>query len=251
MTFEQFSSGSSLLHRADARVKLVSAGLLSLVLALSQNLRTAFAGLLLALLLTAAARLSLARVLRRLLIVNGFNGLFWLFLPLTYGGKALQVAGGISLSKAGLLLAALITVKANAAILIFISLLATSTVASLGHGLQRLRLPPRLCLLLLFSYRYLGLIHEEFLRLQRAAELRCFQPRSSLHSYRTYGHLLGMVIVRSWNRAERVQQAMNLRGFTGVFHSFDEAAIRRKDILLLAVLLISGFGLAISTLLAR
>jgi cobalt/nickel transport system permease protein len=151
---------------------------------------------------------------------------------------------GLHLSLDGLFLAALITLKTNATVLLFISLLATSTVAQLGHGLQRLHLSPRLCFILLSSYRYLFLIHEEFLRLHRAAELRCFQPRTNLHTYKTYGYLLGMVFVRSWNRAARVQQAMILRGFTGTFQSLDTLhELRRSDILLMVSLIFVAAGL--------
>lgn len=245
MTFEQFSAGGSFLHQADPRGKLVSAGLLSLVVALAQNLRTALAGLLLSLLLTAAARLPLTRVLRRLLIVNSFNAFLLLLLPLTYGGAETARFAGFDLSLSGLWLAVLITIKSNAVILIFISLLATSTVARLGQGLQGLRLSPRLCLLLLFSYRYLGLIHEEYLRLHRAAVLRSFHPKTSLHTYKTYAHLLGMVIVRSWNRAARVQQAMILRGFDGTFRSLDIAVLRQSDVLLTAGLSFAALGLTV------
>jgi len=244
MTFEQFSAGSSLLHQADPRGKLISAGVLSLIFALCQQPRTAVAGLLLSLLLTAAARLRWAAVLRRLLAVNSFNLLLLLLLPLTYGGAETVRFAGLHLSLSGLRLAALITVKSNAAALLFISLLSTSTIARLGQGLQALQLPQNLCLLLLFSCRYLGLIHEEFLRLRRAAELRCFQPGTNLHSYRTYGHLLGMVIVRSWNRAARVQQAMALRGFSGVFRSLHVMELRRSDALLTGGLLLAALLLA-------
>jgi len=245
MTFEQFSTGSSFLHQADPRGKLVSAGLLSLVVAVSQNLRTALAGLLFSLLLTVAAQLPWTKVLRRLLVVNGFNVFLLLILPLTYGGAETARFAGFDLSLSGLWLAVLITIKSNAIILIFISLLATSTVAKLGQGLQGLRLSQRLCLLLLFSYRYLGLIHEEYLRLLRAAELRCFQPKTSLHTYKTYAHLLGMVIVRSWNRAARVQQAMILRGFDGTFRTLDTAVLRWNDILLTVVLFFAALGLTV------
>lgn len=244
MTFEQFSTGSSLLHRADPRGKLISAAILTLIIALSQHLRTASAGLALAFLLTSASKLSWTKVVRRLLLVNSFNLFLWLLLPLTYGGAEVVRFAWLNLSLTGLRLAALITIKGNAAVLLFISLLATSTVASLGQGLQRLRLSPRLCLLLLFSYRYLTLIHEEYLRLHRAAELRCFRPRTNLHTYQTYGYLLGMVIVRTWNRAARIQQAMMLRGFTGTFHSLETAALHRRDVLLTAGLLLTALLLA-------
>ena len=243
MNFEQFSRGTSFLHRADPRVKIISKAALSLVIALCQSFSTALTGLLIAILLVVAARLSPAMILRRLLIVNSFNILLWLLLPLTYGGQAVIDFAGISISRPGLCLAALITIKANAIILLFISLLATSTVARLGHGLQELHLSPRLCMLLLFSYRYIAVIHQEYQRLQRAAKLRCFNPGTNLHTYKTYAHLLGMLLVKSWNRAERVRQAMTLRGFSGRFYSLHELKMNRIDHVLLAGMLLTAMGL--------
>ena len=243
MNFEQFSQGNSLLHLADARAKIISTVVLSLVIALCQNFSTALAGLLIAIFLVFAAQLSPKQILRRLLIVNSFNILLWLLLPLTYGGQPVIYFAGIGLSRPGLLLAVLITIKANAIILIFISLLATSTVARLGHGLQRLHLSPRLCVLLLFSYRYIAVIHLEYQRLQRAAKLRCFRPGTNLHTYKTYAHMLGMLLVKSWNRAERVQQAMSLRGFSGRFYSLHELEMNFRDYLMLTGLLLGGLGL--------
>ncbi|WP_417910733.1 cobalt ECF transporter T component CbiQ [Candidatus Electronema sp. PJ] len=233
------------MHRAAPHSKLLGAGILTLSLALSQqHLRTAFAGLALAVLLTSITKLSWTEVVRRLFLVNSFNLFLWIILPLTYGKGLMIRLIGLPVSLDGLFLAALITLKANAAVLFFISLLATSTVAQLGHGLQRLHVSQRLCLLLLFAYRYLFLIHEELLRLHRAAELRCFQPRTNLHTYKTYGYLLGMVIVRSWNRAARIQQAMLLRGFTGTFHSLEiMPKLRHQDILLMISLLLAAAGL--------
>ena len=68
-------------------------------------------------------------MLRRLLVVNSFNLLLLLLLPLTYGGAETVRFLWFDLSMSGLRLAALITVKSNAAVLLFISLLSTSTVA--------------------------------------------------------------------------------------------------------------------------
>ena len=243
MNFEQFSQGNSFLHRADPRVKIISTAVLSLIIALCQNFSTALAGLLIAVLLTISSGLGAGQILRRLLIVNSFNLLLWVLLPLTYGGRPVIYFAGIELSRPGLLLAALITIKANGIILLFISLLATSTVARLGHGLQKLHLSPRLCVLLLFSYRYISVIHLEYQRLQRAAMLRCFKPGTNLHTYKTYAHMLGMLLVKSWNRASRVQQAMSLRGFSGRFYSLYELQIKKNDFFLLTSLLLAGLGL--------
>ncbi|MCW5210145.1 hypothetical protein VU10_08295, partial [Desulfobulbus sp. US1] len=125
MTFEQFSDGTSFLHRADPKGKLISTGVLSLVIALSQTWVPALLGFLLAFTLVLTARLSWTKLLRRLLIVNSFNLLLCLLLPLTYtGGNTISLIG-INLSSTGFFLAVLITVKSNAVILLFISLLAT------------------------------------------------------------------------------------------------------------------------------
>ena len=97
------------------------------------------------------------------------------------------------------------------------ALLSTSTIAALGHGLEKTGLPSRLCYLLLFSYRYIFVIEQEFRRLQRAAKMRNFIPKTNIHTYRTYGYLFGMTLVKSWDQAHRVHQAMILRGFEGRF----------------------------------
>ena len=249
MNFEQFSRGSSILHHTDPRVKIITAAILSLIIAICHDFNTAAAGLLLALVLTGVSRIPLRRVMRRLLIVNTFNLLLFILLPLTYDqGPGISFAG-VELSKPGLMLAALITLKANTIILYFISLLATSTVAQLGHGLQKMHLSPRLCMLLLFSYRYIFAIYQEYNRLRRAASLRCFKPGTNLHTYKTYGHLLGMLLVKSWNRASRVQQAMELRGFRGTFNTLNKLEMNRVDSLLLVGLLTGGIGLLLLELL--
>ncbi len=244
MTFEKFSQGKSLLHRTDTRVKLVSAMSLTLVIALCHSFYTSLAGLSAGLLLLIFSRLNLRLVFWRLVLVNSFIAFLWITLPLTYPGEALYVLGPVSLSGQGIELAALISIKANAIILFFITLLATATVADLGHGLESLRMPKKLCLLLLFSYRYIFVVNQEYHRLLRAAKLRCFKPRTNLHTYRTYAYLFGMTLVKSWNRAERVGQAMMLRGFHGRFYSIQEKTITKVDLVFLIIMMIAAIGLA-------
>jgi cobalt/nickel transport system permease protein len=79
--------------------------------------------------------------------------------------------------------------------------------------------------------------------LARAAKLRCFRPGTNLHTYRTYGHLFGMTLVKSWNRAERVGQGMLLRGFHGRFYSLDEQIMAKGDLIFLIIILTTVIGL--------
>jgi cobalt/nickel transport system permease protein len=82
-----------------------------------------------------------------------------------------------------------------------------------------LRLPDKLCHLLLFTYRYIYVFEQEFRRLVQAMKIRGFRPRTNLHTYRSYAYLAAMLLVRSFDRAERVFQAMLCRGFNGTFYS--------------------------------
>lgn len=230
MKFETFSTADSFLQRLDPRVKLLSSLALIVVIALCTTFSAACGGLSVALLLVLAAKLELKLVIRRLLLVNGFVLFLWLTLPLTYPGTAAFTLGPLDFSWEGIMLAALISIKTNGTVLVLISLLATSSVAALGQALVKLKVPTKLCLLLLFSYRYIFVIHQEYLRLVRAARLRCFKAGTNLHTYRTTGYLFGMTLVKSHHRAHRVRQAMVLRGFQGQFHSLYDSSVGKTEI---------------------
>ena len=230
MLIEPFSQGTSLLHRCDPRAKIclslpyaVTAALLSGLPAAACAL-TASSGLIL------LARLPAGLVLKRLALVNLFILFLWLFLPFSAPGQELFNLGPLACTREGLVLAGLITLKSNAVILAVMALLATSSIPDLGHALSRLGLPDKLTFLLLISYRYLHVIVEEYGRLTDAARIRAFKPGTNLHTYRTYGYLLAMVLVNSFDRANRVYQAMLLRGFQGRFYSLREFRLAGRDL---------------------
>ncbi len=233
MMDEHFAKGTSILHRRDPRVKIIAAFLFTLVVALTSNFRVACSALFLASILFLISRLELKDVVKRLLLVNTFTLFLWFTLPLTYGGESLTRLGPLNVSHEGLLLALLITLKTNAIILALIGLISTSTVASLGHGFEKLGLPQRLCFLLLFSYRFIFVIYQEYLRLLRAAKIRNFSPGNNVHTYKTYGYLFGMTLVKSWNRSNRVHQAMMLRGFHGKLIPLRQPSLKKADYLFL------------------
>lgn len=212
---EQFAQGNSYLHRRDPRAKIIGTGCYTATVALLTSFTPLFLALGFSLVMLVSARLPFIAVGKRVLLVNGFTLFLWITLPLTYGGENVYTLGFLSLSKEGMVLAAYITLKTNTIILTIIALLTTSTIAELGSGLDRLRFPKKICFLLLYSYRYIFVIHQEYMRLLRAAKMRCFSPATNLHTYRTYAYLFGMTLVKSYNRAQLVHQAMLLRGFNG------------------------------------
>jgi cobalt/nickel transport system permease protein len=219
MISEPLARGTSIVHRLDPRPRIIAAGTLAVIIALSGNIDTLTAAAGIAVGLAIAARLPLKTVIKRLMTVAGFLALVWVVLPLTYEGEALYQLGPVAFTRPGIDLALRITMKSLATLTVFMALLATMDVATLGHALQQLRLPPKLVGLFLMTYRYIFVLADEYNRLARAAKIRAFQPGTNLHSYKTYAYLVGMLLVRAWARAERVQQAMRCRGFKGQFYS--------------------------------
>jgi len=219
MIAEPLAYGDSFLHRIDPRLRIVVAALFSCSVAVFHAFAALLAACLAALLLLVASRLDLREIGRRLAVVLGFLLLLWCLLPLTYEGDIMGQVGPLAFYRPGVLLATQITLKSLAIIGVFTALVATIPINTLGQSLARLHFPAKLVYLLLMCYRYIFVIEQEYHRLVAAMKIRGFQPRTNLHTYRSYAYLVGMLFVRAARRAERVHQAMRCRGFNGRFHS--------------------------------
>lgn len=243
MITEDFAKGTSFLHKRDSKGKIIASIAFIGVTAATSSFLTAGCGLLLAGIMTLAARLPIKKVGKRLLLVNSFTLLLWLVLPFSYGDGSTALLWSLPVSKEGITLASLITLKTNAIVLYILAFLSTSTIASIGHGLQKLGLPDRLSFLLLFSYRNIQLIYNEYRKLLFAATMRNFSPGTNMHTYRTFAYLFGMTLVKSWNRGERIHEAMLMRGFTGELHPLNHSKMNRNDLLFLGVNLLLSLAL--------
>jgi len=234
---ESFARGHSLVHRLDPRVKFVAAVLFSFEVALAGDPRGLLPAVPFPLVLLVLARLDPWAVLRRLLLVNGFILFLWIFIPFgVKEGPALQV-WFFRLPEEAVRLCGLITLKANLIVAASIALLSTTPILSLVHALRHLYFPDKLVQVLFFCWRYLPVLEEEFSRLLHAMKVRGFEPRTDLHTYRSYGYLVGSLLVRAADRSERVYQAMVCRGFEGKFWMLDHFRMAPGDYLALALLL--------------
>ena len=247
MMDEGFAQGSSFLYRRDPRGKLVAALIFTVTIALVYSFTALCVAFIFSFCLLIAGRIQRKQLFKRILVINGFSLFFWITLPITYGGNETIVFGPFLLSLEGIRIAALITLKTNVIVTALIALIATSTVVDIGHALNKLHIPNKLVCILLFSYRYVFVIHQEYERLQRAAKIRAFRPATSLHTYKTYAYLFGMTLVKSYNRSQRVHQAMLLRGFNGQLISLKVYTFTAADFLLIvASSLASSFLVVLS-----
>ena len=217
MTCERLSSGSSLLHRTDPRVKLAVAFMLSVVTALLRNWPSQVLTLAGGLLLLVSAGLPVRETLRRLALINFFLVLVAAVVPFTTPGTVVADIFSLPVTREGLLLALSVWLKCNAIAALNLAFLATSTIFSLAHAMAHMRVPSKLVQLFFFSWRYLHVLEQEFLRIRTAAMLRGFRPGTSLHTYRHLSWMIGALLIKGYERGERVYNAMLCRGFNGTF----------------------------------
>ncbi len=130
----------------------------------------------------------------------------------------------IGLSGLGLLLGGAperfvqVTVKAALCVGASLWLSLTTPFPDLLAALQWLRVPSLLTTLLSFLFRYLFVLAGEAQRMARAYASRC-PRRQNWRDAKVVGRLVGALLLRAYDRAERVYQAMLSRGFDGEFRT--------------------------------
>jgi len=224
-----FSDGDSPLHRLDPHVKVVTAVVCSVVVAMLGSMWTLGMALALSLVLVTVARVKATALLRRLLLPNALIAFLWLMLPWSTPGRAIGTLGPLVATEEGVRLALLITVKCNAILIAMTALLATSTLHEVSAAMGRLGMPKKLLVVLILGLRYLHVIRDESVRLRQAAAVRGFVPGTNVATYRTFAGFLGSLLVRSDERAMRVYGAMRCRGFDGHFPVLNARRMRPAD----------------------
>lgn len=213
----------------DPRGRVIAAAAFAVVVVSLGRWQVLVLGLAVALSVMAAARMPPGPTLKRMAMMDGFIIFMLLMLPFTIPGQPAFTVWGFAASWEGLDKAVVIGLKANAVILCLLALVGSMEPTMLGHALSRLRVPDTLVHLMLFTVRYIDVIHQEYGRLRVAMKMRAFRPANTLHTYRSFGYLIGMLLVRALERSERILQAMKCRGFAGRLVLLDGLRYRWRD----------------------
>jgi cobalt/nickel transport system permease protein len=202
------------LERLDARFKLIFAlGFVAVVVATplrAWRLLGAL-GLLLALLI------GLAGTSVRSLFIR------WTGFAVVVGFLSLMVAPGLpARAEHGLLAVILVLLAKNS--LAFLMMLVLGSVTpwrELLRAMRRLGVPAVLVATLQFMERYLHVLLDELQRMTRARRARSCR-RTGILSWRWFSGLLGSLLLRSFDRSERVHWAMLARGWDGTIRTLDD-----------------------------
>jgi cobalt/nickel transport system permease protein len=241
--------GKTLFHRWDVRPKLVSLLVYCFLVASLQQLAPALAAIGISTAALLLARSDILRALMRFLAVTGFLGLLLLIMPLTapvHPADTVVVVTGwewLSFNLRGLTLAAVIAAKGVAIALLMEPLFATAPLPVTLHGLSKLGFPDMVGQMVLLSHRYVHVFRHEAQRMSSGMQVRGFRKRTDLSTLRAVANFLGMLLVRSFERTERVFDAMRARGYQGKFPEPVTLRLRKGDLVLAAGWLALGVTL--------
>jgi cobalt/nickel transport system permease protein len=211
---ERLRYGTGPLHRLDASVKLIAA--LALILAVIATPVGAWRSF-------GAAGLVLAFVVGLAGIPPRELARRWLglFLPVAFLVVMIAPAHPARAQQGLAAVAASILIKNGLALMTMIVLAGTTPFPRLLTGMRRLGVPLVLVATLQFMERYRHVLLEEIDRMATARRALTFRRRGSL-SWTLLGGLIGMLFLRTFERAERVHDAMIARGWTGTIRSLDD-----------------------------
>lgn len=167
-----------------------------------------------------------------------------LVLPFFSGNTVLVQLGPISLKQEGSLTIVMIAAKLLCIIAVVAVLFASTPMTNLVGAMRSLGLPSLLGDMLLFTHRYIYQLAADFQRARTAARLRGTRIRS-LRSIRTMAYIVGSLLVRSHEQAERVFQAMTLRGYGRHDVVSRKTAPRAVDLLACATCVAIAAGLVL------
>ncbi|MCL2140211.1 MAG: cobalt ECF transporter T component CbiQ [Dehalococcoidia bacterium] len=253
---DQYRETGSFIHKLDPRVKFLA--MLVMVIAVVAVPRTEWLAyglfLILNVCLILLSRVPVAYVLKRSSVVIPFVLLVVVFLPFFKEGAEIGAVNiwnwHIGIKREGLLLAADIMCKAWLSIQSIISLTATTGMGELLKGLEKLKMPRIMIMLMSFMSRYVFVLSDEAEHLSQARNSRSFGGGIRLH-VRTLGFMVGALFIRSFERGERVYGAMLARGFEGHSRFFDRLSLHFVDVVYLLIILVASAVIVLIPLLLR
>ena len=225
---EQLSGKETVIHRRNPMVKLLSC-CVYLVCLLSldrQSVGQMSAFFLYPAVVLALAEVPFGMVLRRSLVVLP------LCLMACIGNLAVErqpvMQLGVLTITAGMVSSLSILLRAMLSVSAVLTLIAVTPFPQLTGALRRLHIPGPFVALLEMTYRYVGALMEEASSMWAGYQLRGGEKKLDI---RHMGPFAGSLLLRSFDRAERIYGAMKCRGYGGSWYGGRKQKINSGDLI--------------------
>ena len=113
-------------------------------------------------------------------------------------------------------------------------LMSTTHMNDILYALIGFHLPSLIIVQIMMTYRYMSILLEETSKMYYAYLLRA--PKEKGIKLKDMGSFLGQLILRSFDRAERIYHAMQCRGFEGSISFSKKDRLRIRDVLIIVAI---------------
>lgn len=124
-----------------------------------------------------------------------------------------------------------IMIKCGLTVTACLVLVSTTGLDKIAQALRKLKVPGIFVLQFVLTFRYISLLIEELARMVRAYSLRA--PQQKGVRLKDSGSFVGQLLLRTYDRAQRVYDSMKLRGFAGDYRSYAKTRVTWNDIIFL------------------
>ncbi|WP_199613973.1 cobalt ECF transporter T component CbiQ [Paenibacillus alkalitolerans] len=159
--------------------------------------------------------IALRQLAARLLLLIPFALGTLVLLPFTVDGEALFQAGGIKASMEGIVQSFILLLKISTANVLLTVLLKTTAFFDIVRCLRKLGVPAVFIEIVSLLIRYFFLLAEEVQGMVKAQRSRGWKTSRwywSRVTYRRFGQLLGVLLLRAMSRSRRIYLSMSARG---------------------------------------
>ncbi|ACK70608.1 cobalt ABC transporter, inner membrane subunit CbiQ [Gloeothece citriformis PCC 7424] len=180
------------------------------------------------------SRTSIPQLLARVAIEFAFVGVVLLGTLFRREGEIVWSWGLIEITDVGLMVLGSVTIKVFLSLLMVNVLTLTTSISSLFQALLALKTPPLLVAIMASMYRYLKVLIDEFTTMRRAAMSRNLMS-NKWATRRVIGNMIGALFIRTYQRGERIYQAMLARGYQGLPPIDKLPSYRKRDVFALGL----------------
>lgn len=239
---DKYSNLSSPIHKLDPRIKIISfmTFIIFILFTPPENLWQFFFYLIIIFTIVLLSKIPPLFIAKRMILILPFIFLIAVFIPFFTQGKVAWSYNlffiHLKITYHGIWILWNIVAKSILSFLCLIIISSTTKFSDLLKGLEKLKFPRIMIMLISFMYRYIYTLIDELMSMKRARDSRS-PGKDSFLKIKDYGHLLGVLFIKSYERSERVYLSMLSRGFEQNINILNPLYITAYDLIFLMMMI--------------
>ncbi len=238
---DDLSRNNTIIHRLDPRIKVITTmGFIITVVSFDKYEISALVPFIIyPVFLIALGRVPVASILKKMVLVAPFAIFIGIFNPFIDTSPQMAI-GSVTLS-GGVVSFFSILLRFSLTVSAALVLIAVTGFNPLCRALEKLGIPQIFVMQLMFLYRYIFVLGEEAIRMNRARLQRSFSDGGM--RFQVFKNMTGYLLLRTLDRAQRIHMAMYCRGFNGTLHLMNPLKITVNSVLFALIWIIIFIGM--------